>query len=257
MSKSLPRSMPPQGFRALTVFKSVGPEQRTFRVTDKSSAPYLRLGQYAVVDTADRDLQNGEAYLIQWNCGERKRDIVRATADRHGWWVGALRPFPTKEEAAQITAAAHRQGKVPVLGSATEGPYRSPDEIDYLKSRLLGRIVGVASIPLGELIAGAAGWENEDAGNTAFDPAKYVDVLLAAGSRPVVFYRENGSIWYAEYTRAGVRLNKKPERQRKKEEQSENDVREKCGRASTGINRVMDECIRRGLVERIGGKGLC
>jgi hypothetical protein len=74
-------------------------------------------------------------------------------------------------------------GGIPVFAGLSNGPYRT----EHLESKLIGRVVGVASSPLGELLAPAAGWENEEAGNAAFDPAEYLDTLLAADFEPHVF----------------------------------------------------------------------
>jgi hypothetical protein len=70
---------------------------------------------------------------------------------------------------------------IPVFAGLSDGPYRT----EHLESKLIGRVVGVAPSPLG--LAPAAGWENEEAGNAAFDAAEYIGVLLAADYKPYVF----------------------------------------------------------------------
>jgi len=47
----------------------------------ESSEPHLRRGEYAVVDTADRELQHGELFLIQNESGARRRKIVQVRSD--------------------------------------------------------------------------------------------------------------------------------------------------------------------------------
>jgi hypothetical protein len=46
--------------RALTCFDSLPPHHKTFHVRDGSSAPHLKPGEFAVIDTADTELQKGE-----------------------------------------------------------------------------------------------------------------------------------------------------------------------------------------------------
>lgn len=82
--------------------------------------------------------------------------------------------------------------------------------------------------------------ENEEAANAAFDPVEYV--LLATGHRPAVCCDEKGEPrWYYE---------EMPRRRlTKAEEAAELTVRRKYHAASTALDRVKAECIRRGLVD--------
>jgi hypothetical protein len=59
--------------RALTVFDSLPP----LLIVDDASAPHLKVSEYAVIDTTDRELQNGELYVIQYESGERRRHVVQ------------------------------------------------------------------------------------------------------------------------------------------------------------------------------------
>lgn len=229
-------------FRALTLFKSLGdPNHKTFLVRDGGSAPHLRRGEYAVIDTADRDLQSGELYVIQHGSGERRRAISQAKSDYLNitgpgaddslvWWMRDLRGFRKTDETVH--------GGVPVFAGLSDGPY----ETEALQSRLVGRVIGVAFTPLGNLIASTAGWENEAAGNAAFDPAEYLDALLVAGYGPAVFICEGRPSYYSEHV---------PEnRQGADAEAAVMAVRYKYCAASTALDRVKAECVRRGLVER-------
>lgn len=232
---------PLSDFRALTLFESLNPEHKTFRVRDAASAPHLKEGEYAVVDVGDRDLQHGELYLIQYESGERRREIVQAhqaqlnitgpgAARSLVWWVGDLRGY---QQTGEVMF-----GNVPVFAGLSDGPYRT----EHLQSKLIGRVVGVALSPLGGLLAPAAGYENEEAANAAFDPVEYVDVLLATGHRPAVCCDENGEPrWYYE---------EMPRRRRTKaQEAADLAVRRKYRAASNALERVKAECIRRGLVD--------
>lgn len=229
-------------FRALTTFKSLDdPKHKTFLVRDGGSSPHLRKGEYAVIDTADRDLQSGELYVIQYESGERRREISQAKSDHLNitgpgaedslvWWMRDLRGFRKTDETVY--------GGVPVFAGLSDGPYRT----EHLQSRLVGRVVGVAFTSLGNLIAPTAGWEHEAAGNAAFDPAEYVDVLIATGHKPRVMCAERGRPrgYYEEMPHRALT---------DAEDAAHMAVRHKYGRASTALDRVIEECIRRGLVE--------
>jgi hypothetical protein len=174
-------------FRALTMFERLEPHHRTFLVREDGSAPHLFVGEYAVVDTSDREPQHGELYVVQHKSGERRREIVQATSSYCNitgpgaekslvWWLCDLRGFRQTDE---------KLGGIPVFAGLSDGPYQTAG----LKAKLLGRVVGVAHSALGGLLARAAGWEEEEAGNVAFNPAEYIDALLAAGYGPAVCYR--------------------------------------------------------------------
>jgi hypothetical protein len=107
-----------------------------------------------------------------------------------------------------------------------------------VRSKLIGRVVGVATSSLGDALAQSAGWENEDAGNAAFDPAEYLDVMLSAGFWVLAF--PSARRWdYCEHF---------PERAlTEAEDAAVMAARYKFCAASTAINRVIEECKRRSL----------
>lgn len=51
-------------FRALTTFKRLGSQHKTFLVKDDASEPHLLKGEYAVIDITDNEPQHGELYVI-------------------------------------------------------------------------------------------------------------------------------------------------------------------------------------------------
>lgn len=222
-----------QEFRALTPFKSLPPAHKTFLVTRDGAEPHLNVGEYAVVDTTDREIQHGELYLIQWTGGARLRQIVHVRAEREKlgagrkrkliWWVGDLRGFRKIGDVGM--------GGSPVFVGVSDGPYLT----DYLRSKLIGRIVGFAASSLGSLLAPELGFANENAGNDAFDPGEYIDVLLTAGYSPEVI---NGCL-----------VEMSPLEERPPEQAAAVlAVQYKRAAASTAVDRVKRECIRRGLV---------
>jgi hypothetical protein len=220
------------------VFETLPAQHKTFRVRDDGSDPHLHEGEYAVIDTTDRELQHGELYVIQYENGRRSRHISQAAAERMNttgegaepslvWFMRDLRGFRKTNES---------MGGIPVFAGLSDGPYWT----EHLQSKLIGRVVGVASSPLGKLLAQAAGWENEEAGNAAFDPAEYLETLLAADYKPCAFPSTKHGWDYCELF---------PERRlTDAEEAAVMAMRYKFCAASTALDRVIGECKRRGLV---------
>ncbi|MGO3931806.1 hypothetical protein [Rhodopseudomonas pseudopalustris] len=223
-------------FRALTQFSKLPPGHKTLRVPDDSSAPHLNEREFAVVDTTDCDVQHGELFVVQHETGNRRREIVQVRSghcqitetgpEQLVWWTGELRGW------RQIAGGS---GGIPVYSGLSDGPF----EAQGLQSRLLGRVVGYAATALGDLLAPAAGWENEEAGNAAFDPGEYLDALIAAGHQPYVIQRDGRTIYYEQY----------PERrQTNAERERVLAARWRWVKASTALARTKVECLQRGLV---------
>jgi hypothetical protein len=129
---------------------------------------------------------------------------------------------------------------IPIFAGMTAGPYDAAEQ--YLQTELIGRIVGYAANSFGHLIASEAGWENEEAGNAAFDPAEYVDVLIGAGYQPSVFRRRDGSMGLYE-TNPLERMPTEPQHA------AYMAVRTKYCAASKAHDRVVAGCLRRGLID--------
>lgn len=219
--------------RALPVFNVLPAKHVTFLITEDGAEPHLRKGEYAVIDTTDRDLQHGELYVVQDGSGRRSRRLYQARADHLQlgtgtrkslcWWLGDLRGYRRADD----------QGiGVPVFAGLSDGPYRTQD----LQSKLVGRVVGLAFTALGDLLAPEAGFRDEQGGNAAFDAAEYLDVLIATGHEPSI----QGKLYFE----------KMPDRPVSDQDwQAILKVRLKYVEASTALERVKQECIRQGLVD--------
>jgi hypothetical protein len=57
--------------RALTLFEALPRGHKPLRVEDGGSFPHLKVGEHAVIDTTDVELQKGEMYVIQYESGLR------------------------------------------------------------------------------------------------------------------------------------------------------------------------------------------
>jgi hypothetical protein len=124
MNIPLKKSDHRQTLRALTAFDSLPPEHKTFRIADGGSAPHLKVDEFAVIDTTDRELQKGELYLIQYESGERNRRIVQISTGYIGvgrsgrqqlvWWAGDLAGFRRTDETSF---------GVPGFAGLSDGPY--------------------------------------------------------------------------------------------------------------------------------------
>jgi hypothetical protein len=236
-SNSTPAS--PQPIRALTLFETLPPAHKTFRVTDDGTSPHLNEREFAVIDTADREPQHGELFLKQEKGHSRRRHIVQVTADlcqikRSGpkspvWWLGDLAGF--RRTSASIDG-------IPLFAGLSDGPYDAAKP--YLQTQFIGRVVGYAANSFGHVIAPEAGWENEEEGNAAFDPAEYLDVLIAAGYEPYVQYDRAGRSHYGEsFPRDPVDENVRA---------AIFVAKTKFSNASLAVDLTKAECIRRGLV---------
>jgi hypothetical protein len=230
--------------RALTLFETLPPGHKTFRVPDDGSSPHLKEREYAVIDTTDREPQHGELFLKASSLGRRSRSIVQVRAgmcqisrteitgtepETNVWWLSDLAGFRQIDDMEGI----------PIFAGMTSGPYDAAEQ--YLQTQFIGRVVGYAANSFGHLIAPEAGWENEEEGNAAFDPVEYLDVVIGIGYQPVVFQRRDGSMglqeWYGE--------NPLTEAQHA----AYMAVRTKYRAASKAHDRVVAECLRRGLVD--------
>ncbi len=89
--------------------------------------PHIKIGEFAIADTNDRDPRKGEIYLIRWKEGGRMSILQAKVIDcdigdgpQPTWWVC---PMP----GARIRATS-------------EGPF---GDAEQLKSKIVGRVVGV------------------------------------------------------------------------------------------------------------------
>jgi hypothetical protein len=206
----------------------------TFKVEDDGSEPHLKRGEYAVVDTTDRELQHGELYVIQHQSGNRPRRIVQVKARRlspkqQAWWCSDLRGF------RPVGIPTAGSGGIPEYTGVSDGPYRA----EGLIPKLVGRVVGYAVSSMGKRLDPAAGWENEDIGNAEFDPREYIDVLIRCGFRPRLQRVQGGGWYYIEMMPEKAMTNQQWDEQRA--------VRTKWLRASRAKSMVEAECERRGL----------
>jgi hypothetical protein len=134
-----PPATQPRPIRALTIFDSLPRNRRTLLIEDDASAPHLKVGEYAVIDTTDRKPQSGELYVIQYSNGP---DIVQIRKNEIGWW------------ARDLAGYRHTNEKIfglPVFAGMSDGPYTP----GLLKKKLLGRVVGYAETALGGLLGNA------------------------------------------------------------------------------------------------------
>jgi hypothetical protein len=133
--------------RALTVFDSIPAGCILQAVTDDSCDPHLRVGEFAIVDTKDREPQHGELYVLghrnvydELRCSIHQ---VRTTIERdfryrkwQAWWYGplVLVRLPAKGHAT-MDAAMQR----PLRMVLTEGPML----LTGIRQKIVGRVVGI------------------------------------------------------------------------------------------------------------------
>lgn len=130
------------GLRSFVIYDELPPSCIAFEDIEGESFPHIRKGELAVVDTRDRELDEGEMYLIQWQTSSRatlagltKRWVNicnpdRSTTPRELWFVGSF--------AGQqlITIDGKPCGdRIRFM----DGPY----EDEYVRNILLGRVIGI------------------------------------------------------------------------------------------------------------------
>ncbi|GLK68112.1 hypothetical protein [Hansschlegelia plantiphila] len=131
-------------YRALTIYSAPPTGCIVFPVTRNGFEPHLRLGEIAIVDSGDRELQNGELYVIRWNHPlepDGIKALVQIWPRTHrgtdgnsfaAWWVGSLnRP----REAGEVEQWLKERRPL----SCSERPFRA----DHLREKLVGRVIGI------------------------------------------------------------------------------------------------------------------
>lgn len=133
--------------RAYPIFDMLPPGCEAVPVTNHDSYPILRPGDFVVVDTAQRDPEHRELFVVQWTGGQRQIVETYLQAGRYGqgaemkdgyaWWLGAYRRPRSHEQLVAWLKAGRSGGFV-------DGPYASEGERSkYLPTKLVGRVVGI------------------------------------------------------------------------------------------------------------------
>lgn len=221
--------------RALTAFDQLPDGHAAFWMKDDANAPHINVGEFAVVDTSDRHLQHGELYLMQRDSGRRERSIVQAKIDRSVESDDDC-PLWTTRELRGFRQVGKTDDGLPLFTGMIDGWYPT----EWLEKRLIGRVVGVASGPLGILLEPEGGYVDEHGANAAFDERQYIDIVSAIGCEPHVCNGSDGWVYFEKMT--GRRYDKYSR-------EEELAVRWKETAASTGMDRVIAECVRRGLID--------
>lgn len=129
------------GLRAYLVLDALPAGARTFMVADEMAEPHIHLGELAIVDTNDRELQSGEIYLVRWSSGtERLMSVKYRSTGWVGWWVGtAGQPWGRKRKPGEAPISMEKTIEVAQRWGLVDGPYTE----EGLRSRLVGRVIGI------------------------------------------------------------------------------------------------------------------
>lgn len=136
-------------YRAYMMHSDVPEGCIAFPVTDDTGAPHLCMGEFAVVDPADRSARSGEVYLVQWGSGRRSICSIKAYANGCvdaspnrpiEWWIGGA-AYPWHKPGGRQRSAKESFDLLRRYGS-NDGPITDPE---YLQSKLIGRVVGIFS----------------------------------------------------------------------------------------------------------------
>ncbi|AWN47144.1 hypothetical protein DK419_13155 [Methylobacterium terrae] len=130
--------------RALPLFDSLPAGCIAHPVADNEAAPHLRLGEFAVIDTVDRDPIHGELFVIRYrspvyDLGYRDRIVqtnLRVYRSPAGedvrWWACPYQRPRSLDELHQWL----NEGRMVGL---SDGPYCP----GMLEEKLVGRVVGL------------------------------------------------------------------------------------------------------------------
>lgn len=134
------------GLRSFIVYDRLPDGCTAMEIRGDDCLPHIRSGEFAVIDTTDREPINGELFALRYSRGEpvvaqlSLREI-RPTEAGGGpiacWWaVSCNRPRSHAERMAW-----GRSGRsIPMA----DGPYGADaDGLEYLASKLVGRVVGI------------------------------------------------------------------------------------------------------------------
>jgi len=131
-----------EALRALTMFDHVPVGCILQLVVDDDSAPHLRAGEFAIVDTTDTEPQHGEVFLVRWSNGRTSIQQLLARSHTYdgrsfvGFWTCCLNfePYrPGKTRPGLVTEISHR--------SMADGPRTA----DVIQRSLIGRVIGFYS----------------------------------------------------------------------------------------------------------------
>jgi hypothetical protein len=135
-----------KNLRALTMYDHIPAGCFLQPVTNDDSAPHIRAGEFAVIDTTDTVPQHGEVYLIRWLSGKTSIVQLMSRPFNHpeqgmlvGWWTRCLNFEPY--DAALAEARRKAPGAIPFIShrSMADGPRPA----DVIQQALIGRVIGV------------------------------------------------------------------------------------------------------------------
>jgi hypothetical protein len=138
--------------RALTLFEDVPASCKAVQVLQSGFEPHLRLGECAIVDTADKGLQYGELYMLWMGTRDPHLAIVQPY-DSSVFKVGIMYRF-----------ALHRPGRM-VMADGPLNPQFWPE-------KCLGRIVGLFQPLRTEIVSAADAYVQRLDGSFAPPPKR-------------------------------------------------------------------------------------
>ncbi len=118
-------------YRALTIFEDLQPAHKAVLVLQTGFEPHLKVGEFAVVDTTDKDVSNGELYMIWNRSGVNGLHCISVQA--------SMREYEDRD--GPFTAVGWRYAFLRPGGMPFgEGPYLLEG---WKSERCFGRIVGI------------------------------------------------------------------------------------------------------------------
>lgn len=131
-----PRPQQPD-LRSFIVMDQLPPSCVSYEVESNEVTPHLRTGDFAVIDTSDREPVNGELYLIEWQSGRRQLVEVRrfARPECLAGWDGVTEYWSF----CWWKSVHDLRGNDVDMPRWQDGPYRT----ECATSRIVGQVVGI------------------------------------------------------------------------------------------------------------------
>ncbi len=126
---------------AFPMFKTVPLGCTVWLVNGREHEPVMKPGEWAVIDTTDRDIEFGELYLVRQYSGPIVWQVCQNGLARPdgGRPCAMLRPVAGHYRTIEEVHRAFRTGRV----FTSDGPIY----LEYLQEQIIGRVIGMFQEP--------------------------------------------------------------------------------------------------------------
>ncbi len=125
------------GLRSFIVYNGIRADDLVFEVTGHEAEPHLKAGDFAVIDTDDREPIHGEMYLIEFAGGQR---TICEVVQRHGHYgKGGVYEAGYRWWLQWRVNVWKLSGEVDYRPTFADGPYAT----EHVMEKIVGKVVGI------------------------------------------------------------------------------------------------------------------